>query len=527
MIKILATDSLDPKGIEVLNKEEGIEVIVKPKPSPEELRHILKDCQGVIVRSETKLTEGIINSAPDLKVIGRAGVGVDNICLDAATRRGIIVMNTPQGNTTSTAEHTITLILALSRNISKADLSIRQGRWEKNKFVGIEISGKVLGVIGLGQVGGEVAKLARGLGMDVIGYDPYISSDKAKRLGVKMAELDIISQKADYITVHTPLTKETRHLINKDFLSRVKPGVRIINCARGGIVDETALYEALKDGKVAGAALDVYEKEPVTKSPLFELDNCLFTPHLGASTREAQTGVAVTVARQIIDFLKKGIIRNAVNFMSLPQDLEIKLRPYCQLNEKLGQLLTGLLQSHLSQVEVRYNGELTSFDTKPLTTGLLVGLLRPVMGETVNYINAHLLAKERGIEIIETKTNYLEDFANLITVVGKGSKEEWSLCGTIFGQDDPRIVRINGFHVDAVPKGSMLILVNDDRPGVIGDVGGLLGEKGVNIAGMTCGRKEKGKRAITVLNIDEPLSPDILNQVRSLPKIISCQVVSL
>ena len=526
-MKILATDSLDSLGIEILKKEKGIEVIERPRLSSEELGDVLKDCQGVIVRSQTKLTGDIINSAPNLKVIGRAGVGVDNISLEAATRRGIIVMNTPQGNTTSTAEHTITLILALSRNISKADFSVRQGQWERNKFIGVEISGKTLGLIGLGQVGGDVAKSGRGLGMDVIAYDPYISADKAKRLGVKMVELDEIQGDADYISVHTPLTKETRHLIDGDFLARVKPGVRIINCARGGIIDEGALYEALKKGKVAGAALDVYEKEPVTKSPLFELDNCIFTPHLGASTREAQTGVAVTIARQVIDFLKKGIIRNAVNFVSLPQDLEIKLRPYCQLNEKLGQILTGLLQSHLSNVEVRYNGELTNFDTKPLTAGLLVGLLRPVMGDTVNYINAYLLAKERGIEIIETKTNHLEDFANLVTVIGKGSKEEWSLAGTIFGQNDPRIVRINGFHVDAVPKGQMLVLVNNDRPGVIGDVGGLLGKNKINIAGMTCGRKEKANKAITVLNIDEPLSQDILNQIRSLPQIIFCQVVSL
>ena len=527
MIKILATDSLDPQGIEILKKEEGIEVIVKPKLSPEELLRILKDCQGIIIRSQTEITEEIINQSPELKVVGRAGVGIDNIDLEAATRRGIIVMNAPQGNTTSTAEHTLTLILALSRNISRADLSVRLGRWEKSKFIGVEISGKVLGIIGLGQVGGQVAKLARRIGMNVMAYDPYISSDKAKRLEVKVVDFDIIPQEADYITVHTPLTKETRHLIGKDFLSKVKPGARIINCARGGIVDEEALYEALKNGRVAGAALDVYEKEPPSKSPLFEMENCLFTPHLGASTREAQTGVAVAIAEQFVDFFKKGVITNAVNFVSLSADLESKLRPYCQLNEKLGQLLVGLLQSHPVQVEVRYNGELTSYYTKPLTTGLLAGLLRPVMGETVNYINAPLLAKERGIEVIETKTNNLEDFANLITVLGKGEKEKWSLAGTVFGQNDPRIVRINGFHVDAVPKGYMLILVNKDKPGVIGEVGSFLGRNKINIAGMTCGRKEIGSQAVTVLNIDTPISDNILKQIRNLDQVVFCQMVQL
>lgn len=527
MIKILVTDSLNPQGIEILKGEKSVEVIVKPKLSPEELLHILKDCQGIIVRSQTEITEEIINQSPELEVIGRAGVGVDNIDLEAATRRGIIVMNTPQGNTTSTAEHTLTLILALSRNIPKADLSVRLGRWEKSKFIGTEISGKVLGVIGLGQVGGEVAKLARSIGMDVIAYDPYISSDKAKRLEVKVVEFDEISQEADYITVHTPFTKETRHLIGKDFLSKVKPGVRIINCARGGIVDEEALYEALKNGRVAGAALDVYEKEPPSKSPLFEMENCLFTPHLGASTREAQIGVSITIAKQFIDFFKKGVITNAVNFVSLPIDLESKLRPYCRLNEKLGQLLAGLLQGHPVRVEVRYNGELTSYHTKPLTTGLLVGLFRPVMGETANYVNAPLLARERGIEVIETKTNNPEDFANLITVIGKGEREEWSLAGTVFGQNDPRIVRINGFHVDAVPKGYMLILINEDKPGVIGEVGGLLGRNKINIAGMTCGRKEIDSQAVTVLNIDAPISDNTLKQIRNLGKIIFCQMVQL
>ncbi|MBI3009008.1 MAG: phosphoglycerate dehydrogenase [Candidatus Omnitrophica bacterium] len=469
----------------------------------------------------------IINNAERLKVLGRAGVGLDNVDVDSASKRGIIVMNTPEGNTISTAEHTFSMLLALSRNIPQANISVKRNEWERKKFTGVEVFHKTLGIIGLGRVGAEVAKRAISFGMKVIAYDPFLSMEKAEKLEVELADLKDLLSRSDYISVHTPLIDDTRHLISKNEFKIMKDGVRIINCARGGIIDEAALFDAIKSKKAAGAALDVFETEPPVHNRLMELDCVITTPHLGASTEEAQVNVAIDIAKQVRDALKGMGIRNAVNIPSVTPEVFKVIEPYVKLAERIGSLQSQMASGRINQVKVNYGGEVTNHELAPITIALIKGLLTPVLGETVNYVNASFIAKERGIEVRETRTTDVEDFTNLISVEVRTDKMSNSVSGTLFTKNTPRIVRIDNFYVHAVPEGYMIITFNLDKPGIIGGIGTILGKNNINIAGMTFGREESTGQAITVLNVDSPVSQDVLDQVKGLPNISDAKLIKL
>lgn len=531
MAKVLVSDPISDEGLKALKGAGGIDVDVKTGLPEDELIKIIGEYDALLVRSGTKVTSKIIENAKNLKVIGRAGVGVDNVDVPSASKRGIIVMNTPGGNTISTAEHTMAMILALARKIGPAYISMRNKLWDKKKFTGTEVFGKTLGIIGLGRIGTEVAKRALAFGMKVIAHDPFMSTEKAESLDVEPVDLDKLFSTADIITVHTHITKETKGMINKTAFDKMKKGVFIINCARGGIIDENALVEAIKQGKVAGAALDVFENEPPTGSPLLDLDNVLTTPHLGASTKEAQENVAVDVAYQVIDVLKGGPIRNAVNAPTVDVELLKVLQPHMTLGEKLGLILAQLLPGQLEELRVRYSGDISSYNVAPVTVSVLKGILGHVIEEPVNFINAPIIAKDRGIKVIESKSSLAEDFADLIYVIARTNgkqKGEFSIAGTLFGKKkDPRIVRINDYHVDAVPSGYILILINEDKPGIIGNVGVILGKNNINIAGMTLGRKELGAKAVTMLNVDSRVPEDVLKQIAKAPNIIDIKMVEL
>ncbi len=525
-MKILVTDPLAKEGLGIL-KEEGFAVDCKGKLSPEELAKIIPGYEGLIVRSGTRVPKEVIEKATNLKVIGRAGVGLDNVDIEAATAKGIIVMNSPAGNTISTAEHTLAMIFALARNIPQADHSLKERTWEKKKFTGSELYGKTLGIIGLGRVGSRIAKLASSLGMKVIGYDPFISPEKAAKVQVRLVDLKELFQQSDYITVHTPLTPETKGIVGKGEFKLMKEGVRIINCARGGIIDEGALYEALKEGKVKGAALDVYEKEPPIESPLLGLDNVITTPHLGASTDEAQINVARDIAQQICDVLKRKISLHAANIPVVDERLAKIIGPYFALAEKLGMLIAQLKEGSVGRLEIEYQGEITEYDLSSLRHNLIKGLLKPSLGEQVNYVNAPLLAKERGIKVSETKTVSGEEFTNLMSCKVKTDSGGLAVSGTLLSKSDLRIVKIDGYPINAVPEGYLLICRNEDKPGIIGRVGTILGEREINIAGMTLGRKKKGGLAITVLNVDRVIPADSLLKIREIPPVKSAKLVKL
>ncbi len=512
-MKILVSDSLSQEGVKILERESDMEVDVKTKLPPDELVKIIPEYHGLVVRSATKVDRNIVEVASSLKVIGRAGVGLDNVDIEAATEHGIIVMNTPGGNTISTAEHTFSMILALSRNIPQAFVSMREGKWEKKKFMGVELFNKTIAVIGLGRIGSEVAKRALAFGMRVIGYDPYVSPETAKRKGVKLVGFDDLLSGADYITVHVPIGNETRHLISEKEFGKMKQGVRIINCARGGIIDEPALCKAIKEGKVAGAAIDVFEKEPPVGNPLMEFDSVVVTPHLGASTEEAQVGVAVDIAEQIIDFLKNGIVRNAVNLPGVEPETFEMLKPYFKLAEKLGSLGTQLADGRPKSVRIICTGEDLVGNMATLIPAFLKGLLEPILKEGVNYVNAPVIAKKRGIKVIESKNSQAEDFTNLLRMELETDKSKIAASGTLFGLNDPRIVRINNYHVDAIPDGYMIICYNEDRPGVVGQIGAILGKAKVNISAMTLGRREKGGSEMTVLNVDSQVPDEVIKEL--------------
>ncbi|MDI6889219.1 MAG: phosphoglycerate dehydrogenase [Methanocellales archaeon] len=524
-MKVLITDPISEEGVKKLKKRATVDVATDL--SENELVEQIKDYDALIVRSGTQVTRKVINAATKLKVIGRAGVGVDNIDVDAATEKGIIVINAPEGNTISAAEHTIAMMLALSRNIPQADISLKSGKWNRSKFMGVEVHNKVLGVIGLGRVGTEVAKRAQGLGMQVLACDPFISTERAEELGVQLTDMSEILKKSDYITIHTPLNKDTRHLISDEQLKKMKDGVRIINCARGGIIDEKALVKAIESGKVAGTALDVFENEPLKDSPLLHLNNVIVTPHLGASTREAQVNVAVTAAEGVLDALKGGPVRNAVNMPSIKPETLAAIRPYLMLVEKLGSLCVQLVEGRINTVEVSYSGDVASMDTGPLTIAVLKGILNRVLSEPVNFVNAPVIAKSRGIKVVESKIGATEDFADLITVTAKTPKGKKSVAGTLFGKKDARIVRIDGYHVDAVPSGHMLVSAHIDKPGIIGRVGTILGENNINIAGMQVGREKTGGRAVMVLNVDSAVPDKILKQIEKVDGIFDVKPVVL
>jgi D-3-phosphoglycerate dehydrogenase len=525
-MKVLVSDNISTKGVEIM-KKAGLDVDVKTGLKPDDLRAIIGDYDGLVIRSATKVTADLLEAAVNLKVIGRAGSGLDNVDRVAASKRGIVLMNTPGGNTITTAEHTLAMLFAVARKIPQANASLAGGKWDKKKFMGTEIYNKTLGVIGLGKIGGEVAKRALALGMNVVAYDPFLSEERAKEMGIEKKDLPEVMTVADFITVHTPLTAETRNLINSGNVRTLKDGVYIINCARGGIINEKALLEGLESGKIAGAALDVFEKEPPENNPLVGHERVVTTPHLGASTQEAQENVAVAVAEQIADYLVYGTIRNAVNFPSIPSDQVQVLRPYITLAERLGAFASQMFEGGITEVTLEYRGEMSNLNTSALTIAAVKGLLTPILEEEVNYVNAPFIAKERGIEIKETKSRDAGDFLNLVVVKVASTKKALSVMGTLLSKREPRIVRINNFTVEIVPEGHMLFMYNNDKPGVIGNIGTLLGRNQINIARMHFGRESAGGLAISVVNIDSPASEDILNEIRRLPNILDVKVINL
>ena len=516
-MKVLVSDNLHEDGVAILKQHPNIEVVVRPGMKLEELQQEIKDADGLVIRSATKVTPELIDAAPRLKVVGRAGTGLDNVDIPAASKRGIVVMNTPGGNTITTAEHALSLMMALARNVPQAAQSMREGLWEKKKFQGTELFNKYLGVIGLGRIGSVVAERGVGLRMRVLAYDPFITKEVAAGLGIELVSLNELLARADFITLHTPKTKDTAKLLNREAFQHMKNGVRIINCARGGLIDEAALYEAVKSGKVAGAALDVFETEPPPQDfPLKELPNVICTPHLGASTEEAQANVAVAVCEQMLEYLLYGTIKNAVNAPSVSPEALVQLKPYLTLAEALGAFQTQIAEGAVSAVTIGYVGEVSKFDTKPLTHSILKGLLFPVVGDEVNYVNAPFMAASRGISVREEKIESAEDFTTLIRLTVRAGNEENTVAGTIFGKYEPRLVRINKFRMEAVPEGHMLFIYNTDRPGVIGAIGTTIGRHHINIARMHVGQEKDRGQNVILLTTDTPVTPECLKDVRDL-----------
>lgn len=525
-MKVLVSDNISAKGVEIL-KKAGLEVDVKTGMKPEELKACIGEYSGLVIRSATKVTAEIIEAATNLKVIGRAGSGLDNVDKAAASKKGIVVMNTPGGNTVTTAEHTIAMLFSVARMIPQATASMKAGKWEKKKFMGVELFNKTLGIVGLGAIGSQVAKKAQGIEMNIIAYDPFLSEEKAQEMGIKKGSLDEIFAESDFITIHSPMTPETKGLINASTIAKMKNGVRIINCARGGIVNEHDLYEAMKNGKVAAAALDVLEKEPPENNPLLTLENLICTPHLGASTEEAQENVALAVAEQIADYLVHGTIRNAVNFPSIPSDQVPRLQPYINLAEKLGSFSCQIFEGGATEIIVEYCGDAATVNTAPVTIAALKGYLNPILLETVNFVNAPFIAKERGIEVKETKSSDAGDFFSKITIRIKAKNKESYVSGTLYSKKDPRVIEIDNFKVEIVPEGELLLMYNNDKPGVIGNIGNLLGKNNINIARMHFGRESAGGRAISVVSLDAKPGPEVLDQLKALPNILSIKQISL
>ena len=527
-MKILISDSMSSKAVEILKSTPGLEVDVITGLKPEELKAKIKDYHGLVVRSATKATAEILEAAENLKVIGRAGTGVDNVDTVVATRRGIVVMNTPGGNTVTTAEHAVSMLMALARKIPQATASMRRGEWEKKKFEGTEVTGKTLGILGVGNIGSVVANRAQGLKMNVIAYDPFISAEAADKLGIALVSLDDLYKKSDFISVHVPLTNETKNLVNAEAFKKMKKGVKIINCARGGIVCEKDLADAIREKIVSGAACDVFEKEPVpADNPLLQMEEVILTPHLGASTFEAQENVAIAIAEQIADYLTTGTIRNAVNVPSIPAELLGALNPYISLGEKLGSFQGQILKGALEEISVEYSGDVVGYDVAPITIACLKGILDQVLDQYVNFVNAPFVAKERGRKVVEMKSSRTTDFASSITIKVKTKEKESVIEGALFGKKEPRIVRIDSFFLDAVPEGYLLLLHNEDKPGVIGNVGTLLAANNVNIARLHLGRQSVGGEAVSVWNIDTPPSKGMLEKILKLPHMINASVVEL
>ena len=518
-MKILVSDNLSKQGVEILQKEAGIEVDVNTGLAKEELIKIIPQYDGLIVRSATKVTADVIAAATNLKVIGRAGVGVDNIDLEAAGKKGIIVMNAPDGNMITTAEHAMAMMLSMSRNIPQANASVKDKKWSPKNFMGVELYSKTMGIIGLGRIGSVVAERAKGFAMKIIAYDPFVSKEQAEKIGVEIVELKDLLQRSDFISLHSPKVGD-KPLLGKDEFNSVKPGVRIINCARGELIDEAALIQAIKDGKVAQAALDVYSKEPLNPdSPLLDVPEIICTPHLGASTGEAQDKVAIAICDQLIDFLKYGSIRNAVNMPSIDEETLKQIKPYLDLGSDLGQLASQLVEGPITQVKVQYNGDVSNLNVEPITICVLKGLLTRSL-EGVNMVNAPFIAKERGIEVQELKSNEIKDYTSTIQVQVTTKQGSRDITGSIFGKGDPRIVRFDEYNFEAVISKHMLILSNKDVPGVIGKLGNVLGKNNINIAGFHLGRLEKTGNAVSVVNIDSPPTSETLRELREIPNVV-------
>jgi D-3-phosphoglycerate dehydrogenase / 2-oxoglutarate reductase len=521
--RVLIADKLSSAAAQIF-RDRGIETDVKTGLERDALIKIIGDYDGIAVRSATKVTEKVIAAANGLKVIGRAGIGVDNIDVPAATSKGIIVMNTPFGNSITTAEHAIALLLALARQIPQADASTQAGKWEKNRFMGVELTAKTLGIIGCGNIGSIVADRALGLRMRVIAYDPFLSPERAKDIGVEKVELDDLLARADFISFHTPLTEKTKNLLNAETLARTKKGVRVINCARGGLVDEKALRAALDSGQVAGAAFDVFSAEPATENPLFGHPNVVCTPHLGAATSEAQENVALQIAEQMSDYLLRGAISNAVNFPSITAEEAPRLKPYIALAEKLGSFAGQLTETGINKVQITYEGAVANLKTKALTSAAVAGLLRPML-QDVNVVSATIVAKERGIVVEETTRETAGDYESLITLTVVTERQSRYVSGTVFADGRPRIVNIKGIRMDAEFGRSMIYITNLDKPGFIGKFSSTLGDAGINIATFHVGREAPGGNAVALIEIDGELPADVLAKVRALPQVQQAKVL--
>jgi D-3-phosphoglycerate dehydrogenase len=523
-MRILVADPISEKGVAILRANPKFSVDVNTGLKEDALLQIIADYDALVVRSQTKVNAKVIAAAKKLRVVGRAGVGVDNVDVDAATRRGIIVMNTPGGNTISTAEHSFSMMLALARKIPQAHASMKAGKWDRKSFEGVELHSKTLGIIGMGRIGGEVARRAIAFGMQVLAYDPFLSLSRAKALQVEVVELDEVYKRSDFITIHVPMTDQTRGMINTAAIAKMKKGVRLINCARGGLIVEADLIEALKSGQVAGAALDVYAVEPPKDSPLLALNNVVLTPHLGASTTEAQESVGTEVAEQIADALSGGTVRNAVNMPSIDAKVLEKLRPVLAFGETMGRLLAQLTPARLDKLTIEFSGKAAEWETNPIQRAVLKGLLEKAQGAEVNYVNAPVIAGNLGLRVDEVKTAELADYAELITVRADGH----SVAGTFYGSlNNPRIVRIDDMPVEAVPTGVLFIMRNVDRPGVVGWIGTILGKHKINIAGMSLGRDKEGGKALTVVNLDSAPGEAVLAEIKADKDILDIKVAKL
>jgi len=523
MPKVLIADSLSPRAVEIFRRR-GIEVDVKTGLKPAELRAVIGEYDGLAVRSATKATRELLAVADRLKVVGRAGIGVDNIDVGSATARGVVVMNTPFGNSITTAEHAIALMLSLARQIPAADRSTQAGRWEKNRFMGVEVTGKTLGVIGCGNIGAIVADRALGLKMKVAAYDPFLSEDRARVLGVEKVDLDTLFARADFITLHTPLTEATRNIVDATSIAKMRAGVRIINCARGGLIDEAALVTALDSGRVAGAAIDVFAVEPATESPLFGRDDVIVTPHLGASTGEAQENVALQVAEQMADFLLTGAVVNAINMPSVSAEEAATLRPYMRLGELLGSFAGQLTEEPIETVEISFEGDAAAINTKPVTAAMLTGLLTPLL-ESVNMVSAPVIARERDMKVTEVTGARTPDYQTLVRVSVTCGDRTRTVAGSLFGGSKPRVVEVQGMVFEAELDGPMLFVRNRDKPGFIGALGRALGDAGVNIASFHLGRTAPGEDAICLVQVDQPIGEVLLATVRALPHVVQAKTI--
>ncbi|MBI4964384.1 MAG: phosphoglycerate dehydrogenase [Desulfomonile tiedjei] len=526
-MKVLVSDNLSELGVQILRDADGIEVDVKVGLSPDELKAIIGQYHGLAIRGATKVTADVIAVADNLKVVGRAGTGLDNVDIKAASKRGIVVMNTPGGNTVTTAEHSLAMMMALTRNIPQACSSMKDGKWEKKKFSGTEVFNKNLGIIGLGKIGSVVAERAMGLGMNVIAYDPFLSEDQAKQMGVRLGTVDDVFKDADFITLHVPLTEETKGLINAKNIAKMRKGVRIINCSRGPVINEDDLADAIESGKVAGAAVDVYTQEPPGVTRLIGLDKVICTPHLGASTKEAQENVAIAVADQIKDYLVNGTIRNAVNAPAVSGEALVTLKPFLDLSERLGLFIGQMVQTGIKAVESQYSGDVANMDLKPITTSFLTGLLTPIMKDDVNQVNAPMVAEERGIVISETRVSKGENFLSLLRYRVVTERGEHVVEGTLFGRSEPRMVRYQTFRGEFDLSGDLILIRGVDKPGVIGKVGATLGEKGVNISHFQFARQEAGGEALLFLNTDTRADDAALSALGALDNIVAVKRLAI
>jgi len=526
-MKVLVSDNLGDVGIKMFREEPGIEVDVKTGLTPAELKSVIADYDALVIRSATKVTEELLEAGKLLKVVGRAGIGLDNVDIPTATKRGVVVMNTPTGNVITTAEHTIAMMMSLTRNIPWGTATLKEGLWEKKKLQGREVFQKVLGVIGFGKIGSIVADRARGLKMQVIVHDSFVTPEQIEEAGFEPVTLDELYRRADYITMHVPKLKDTIGLLDKAAFEKMKDGVMIINCARGGIVDEADLDQALRSGKVAGAALDVFENEPPGACPLLEVDRVICTPHLGASTLEAQTNVAVQVAEQIIAYLKDGTIINAVNVPAVSGELLERIGPLLTLTDRMGCLLAQLAAGPVREVVIEYAGDFQDLDLSPVTTAVLKGLLTPMIKDDVNFVNAEILAKERGVKVTETRIPEADEYINLITVRAYFDDGKSKVAGTIFGLKDPRVVNINNFRLEMHPRGRFILIHNHDKPGAIGSIGTLLGDHKINISKMRVGQEEVGDKTMIFLRTDDPIPEDVMDKLAALPLNISVRAFEL